>query len=117
MGTDRPERVDGAGAVAAELLELAELELALVTAGRGDDLADVHDRRDAAAARLPEELPADALATLRLALGVQRQAVVALAAALDDRGRELAAVDRGRTAARGYVPAGRDPRRVLDRTA
>lgn len=111
MGADRAERV------AAELLQLAALELELVGAGRGHELADLHDRRDAAIARLPEELPGDTVATLRLALGVQRQAAVALAGALAEHGRELNAVDRGRTAARGYTPAGLDPRRVLDRTA
>jgi hypothetical protein len=101
----------------AELLAVAELELELVTAGRGDELAEVHDRRDAAIAQLPAELPAAEQDTLRLALGIQRQAAVALAGALAEHGRELAAVGRGRTAARGYTPAGLDPRRVLDRTA
>ncbi|WP_259313398.1 hypothetical protein [Capillimicrobium parvum] len=105
------------GRVAAELLHLAELELELVTAGRGDELSDVHDRRDAAIAQLPDELAAPAQATLRLALGIQREAAVALAAALADHGREVAAAARGRTAARGYTPAGLDRRRVLDRTA
>lgn len=111
MGADRAERV------AAELLALAELELELVTAGRATDLADLHDRRDAALAQLPGELAPGTRDTLRLALGVQRQAAVTLAGALAEGGRELASLDRGRTAARGYTPAGLDPRRVLDRTA
>lgn len=111
MGPDRPERLT------ADLVALAELELALVGAGRPDELAAIHDRRDTVIAQLPEELPAPAQDALRLALGLQRQAAVALAAALAEGGRELAAVGRGRAAARGYAPAGLDPRRILDRTA
>lgn len=98
-------------------MAIAELELELVTAGRGDELEEVQDRRDAAIAQLPEQLSAPAQDALRLALGLQRQAAVALAVALAEHGRELATVGRGRTAARGYTPAGLDPRRVLDRTA
>ena len=110
MGADRAERV------AAELLALAELELELVTAGRATDLADLHDRRDAALAQLPGELAPGTRDTLRLALGVQRQAAVTLAGALAEGGRERLAGPRPHRRPRLHA-AGLDPRRVLDRTA
>lgn len=102
---------------AAEILALAEEERQLVHEGRADDLPALHDRRDAAMARLPAELSPDARAALAHALALQRQITTSLAAALTATRTELGQIAHGRTAARGYTPAGLDPRRTLDRVA
>lgn len=111
MGADRAERV------AARVLALAEEEHQLVLGGRADELEELHERRVVAMAELSPELSEQARATLRHALGVQRQVTITLERALAVAGHELGQVRHGRTAAAGYAPAGLDPRRVLDRTA
>lgn len=99
------------------LVALAELERQLVHEGRLDELEALHERRAAAMARLPDELPDEARAALTHALAVQRQVSDALREALAGTRAELGQVVHGRTAARGYAPAGLDPRRTLDRVA
>lgn len=111
MGADRAEHV------AARVLALAEEEHQLVLGGRADELAELDERRAAAMSELPAELSEPAAATLRHALGVQRQVTIALGEGLAEAGRELGRVRHGQTAAAGYAPAGVDPRRVLDRRA
>lgn len=103
--------------VARRIVALAEEERELVHAGRAEDLGHLHDRRAAAMAELPERLSDEARTALRHALALQQQISVALRDALAATGAELGRVAHGRTAARGYAPAGVDPRRTLDRTA
>jgi hypothetical protein len=102
---------------ALRVLALAEEEHALVRDDRVDELDGLHVRRAAAMAALPESLSEEARGALRHALALQRQITETLREALALTGGELNQVARGRTAARGYAPAGLDPRRTLDRTA
>lgn len=106
----------GGADAAQRVLALAEEEHALVHAGRVEDLADLHERRTAAMAKLPGGLSDEARDALRHALALQRQIDQALRQAMAATGRELAGVRARRTAARGYAPAGLERRR-LDRTA
>jgi hypothetical protein len=107
----------GDARAAGRVLAIAEEERELVCAGRTDELAELHDRRAAAMAELPQQLSEEARGALSHALALQRQIGVALRDALATTGTELGQVAQGRTAARGYAPPDLDPRRVLDRTA
>jgi hypothetical protein len=91
-----------------DLLARAERELALAREGRWDELAEAGAERTRLAAALPA--PARAVRPLleRLAL-VQEQLTALLAAARAETARELATLDRGRGAVRGYGRAGRQP--------
>jgi hypothetical protein len=105
--------------LSAQLLELAEREHELVAAGRADELRELHAERGEALDLLAPRmrLSGHARATLRHAVAVQQRTAATLAGGLDELGRELGRTARGAAAARGYTPAGRPPRRVLDRTA
>ena len=109
--------MNGGTAVAQEILALAHEEHELIHSGRAEDLDALHERRAAAMKRLPAELSEPARGALSHALALQQQISAALRDALAEVGAELGQVARGRTAARGYAPAGLDPRRTLDRSA
>jgi hypothetical protein len=100
------------------LAELAERELALVTAfepSRIGELVALQQQRTTLVAALPARPPATARAQLAHAHECQQRTTAALTVLCDQLGRELGAVDRGRQAARGYG-TGMPARPVLDRT-
>ena len=102
---------------AERILALAEEEHRLLHEGRVDELDALHERREAAMRELPETLPAPARDALTHALALQRQVPATLGQGLAATAAELGRLGHGRTAARGYAPAGLDPRRTLDRVA
>lgn len=112
-----PTPSGGGTDLARRIVALAQEERELVHAGRAEDLEHLHQRRHAAMAELPEHLSEEALSALRHALALQQQISTSLRDALATTGAELGRVAHGRSAARGYAPAGIDPRRTLDRTA
>ena len=100
------------------LAELAERELALVTAfepERVGELVAIQQTRTTLVAALPERPPARAREALLRAHECQLRVTAALTVLCDQLGHELGEVDRGRTAARGYA-AMPPARPVLDRT-
>jgi hypothetical protein len=100
------------------LAELAERELALVTAfepSRIGELVALQQTRTTLAAALPARPPAAARSALLRAHECQQRTSAALTVLCDQMGHELGDVDRGRQAARGYG-TGAAPRPVLDRT-
>jgi hypothetical protein len=99
------------------LADLAEAELAAITAGRTDDVPVLQAERDALAAALPLTPPAAARGALLRAGVAQAQIVAALTAARDAAGRELAHLRRGRGAVRAYGQFGAVPRPTADRQA
>jgi hypothetical protein len=88
---------------AQELVALAEEELALLAAGRVDALAELQERRDAALAALPADLPAADRGALVRAHELQVQVAALLERALSQTAADLARLDRGQTALRGYA--------------
>lgn len=100
------------------LAELAERELALVTAfepSRIGDLVALQQARTTLVAALPKIPPAAARSALLHAHELQLRTTAALTVLCDQLGHELGDVDRGRQAARGYG-TGLPARPVLDRT-
>lgn len=100
------------------LAELAERELALVTAfepARIGDLVALQQARTTLVASLPGRPPAAARGALSRAHEAQLRTSAALTVLCDQLGHELGDVDRGRQAARGYG-TGMPARPVLDRT-
>ena len=100
------------------LAELAERELALVTAfepTRIGELVALQQARTTLVASLPQRPPADARPALMRAHEAQSRTTAALTVLCDQLGHELGDVDRGRQAARGYG-TGAPARPVLDRT-
>ena len=101
------------------LAELAERELALVTAfepARLGELVALQQTRTTLVASLPERPPAAARPALLRARELQERISAALAVLCDQLGRDLHGLDRGRQAARGYgaaVPA----RSLVDRVS
>ena len=92
-------------AVAERLAALAEEELGLVVAGRWDELAGLHARRDEALADLPPEIAPDDRPLLERALQIQVEVQGLIERAHGDLAAELGRVHRGREAARGYAAA------------
>ena len=93
----------------AALVALAERELALVDDGRVDELAALAAERDAHIATLPPQAPGWAGPSLARAHTLQLATAAKLQAALAEVRHAMAALDRGRGAARAYagvVPAG-----------
>jgi hypothetical protein len=87
------------------LAELAERELALVTAfepSRLGELVALQQTRTTLVASLPERPPAAARPALLRAHECQQRTTAALTVLCDQLGRDLTGVDRGRQAARGY---------------
>jgi len=100
------------------LAELAERELALVTAfepSRIGELVALQQTRTTLVASLPERPPASARSLLTRARECQLRTTAALQVLCDQLGHELGAVDRGRQAAQGYAAVAAS-RPVLDRT-
>jgi hypothetical protein len=101
----------------ARLAELAERELALVTAfepSRIGELVALQQTRTTLVAALPERPPAAARPLLLRAHECQQRTTAALTVLCDQLGHDLTAVDRGRQAARGYG-TGAPARPVVDR--
>ncbi len=100
------------------LAELAERELALVTAfepSRIGELVALQQTRTTLAASLPQQPPPAARAARVRAHELQMRTTAALTVLCDQLGHELGDVDQGRRAARGYA-AMPPPRPVLDAT-
>jgi hypothetical protein len=91
-----------------DLSVLAERELRLVREARWDEAAELAAERDARARALPPARPEDR-AALELLAALQDQLVVEFTLARDAAARELAALDRGRGAMRGYRSAAAGP--------
>lgn len=87
------------------LVEIAETELALVSAGHWDELSRVHDAWGLALGALPSRPPAAAEPLLRRALALSEQTEQMIVAARDDVLREIDGVGKSRAAGRAYVPA------------
>jgi hypothetical protein len=87
------------------LVEVAETEIALASAGHWGELSGVHEAWAAALAALPPRPPADAEPLLRRALALSEQTEQVIAAARDDVMREMEGVVKQRAAGRAYTPA------------
>lgn len=87
------------------LVEVAETELALASAGHWGELAGVHDAWGRALDALPLRPPADAEPLLRRALALSEQSERVIATARDAVMRELGDVGRHQEAGRAYQPA------------
>jgi hypothetical protein len=88
---------------AERLVALAQEELGLLAAGRVDELAELQDRRDAALDALPAELSDAERATLDQARLLQEQVTALLDKAVAQAASDLARLDRGQSAVRGYA--------------
>jgi hypothetical protein len=101
------------------LAELAERELALVTAwepSRIGELVAIQQTRTTLIASLPATPPATARDWLLRAHEYQQRTTAALTVLCDQLGRDLSGLDRGRQAARGYGTGAPPARPVLDAT-
>ncbi|HKG38790.1 MAG TPA: hypothetical protein VKB25_07360 [Conexibacter sp.] len=101
------------------LAELAERELALVTAwepSRIGELVALQQTRTTLIASLPASPPEGARPALLRAHECQQRTSAALTVLCDQLGRDLSGVDRGRQAARGYGTGAAPSRPVLDAT-
>lgn len=87
------------------LVEVAETELALASAGHWGELAAVHDAWAKALSVLPARPPADAEPLLRRALALSEQSERVIATARDGVMRELGGIGRQQEAGRAYQPA------------
>jgi hypothetical protein len=100
------------------LAELAERELALVTAwepSRIGELVALQQTRTTLIAALPAQPPPAARPALLRAHECQQRTTAALTVLCDQLGRDLSGLDRGRQAARSYGTAA-PARPLLDRT-
>jgi len=101
------------------LVELAERELALVTAfepARIGELVALQQTRSTLVASLPERPPAAARDALLRTHELQQRVTAALTVLCDQLGRDLTGLNRGRQAARGYGGAASPAQQLLDRT-
>ena len=87
------------------LLTLAELELGMVEAGRIFELEEIAVRRQALTAQVPGQPPAAAKPFIERALALQQRTSALLEEAMGGALGDLARLDRGRGAVRGYAPA------------
>ncbi len=92
-------------AVYRALVEVAQTELALATAGHWSELAGVHDSWALALASLPPRPPADAEPLLRRALALSEQTEQVVSLARDGVMRQLGGVNEQRKVGRAYQPA------------
>jgi len=99
---------------AQRVLALARAELALVEAGRADELDQLAAAWQAALAALPAPLDPLAAAHVREALATTRRTRAGLQAARDAVADELRRIRRTRTGAQGYAPAGMPGRPAVD---
>ena len=88
------------------LLELAEIEHTMVAEHRFEELAPVHDERDRLLAALPPQVPVRQEPVFARIQALLHQTTALAAAARVELAAELARLDRGRDAVRGYAPAG-----------
>ncbi len=102
---------------AQRVLALARAECALVDAGRAGEVDELGAAWAAALAALPAPLDPHSAAAVREARALPRRAPAALEAARDAAAAELRRLDRTRTGARGYVPAGAPGLPSFDRAA
>jgi hypothetical protein len=89
--------------VFAALVGIFREELALVTDGRWDDLAELNERRSRLLAALPASAPPEARADLQEALRLQGLSATALREGLAETAAELRRLGTGRTAVAGYA--------------
>jgi hypothetical protein len=89
--------------VFAALVAIFREELALVTDGRWDDLAELNERRERLLAALPASAPPEAQAEVREALRLQGLSATALREGLTETAAQLGRLRTGRTAAAGYA--------------
>lgn len=87
----------------AALVAIFREELALVTDGRWDDLAELDERRRRLLAALPAGAPPEAQADIREALRLQALSATALRQGLAETAAELGRLSTGRTAVAGYA--------------
>jgi hypothetical protein len=102
------------------IADLAERELALVSALQPEqlvELADLARERDALIATLPPVPPAEARPALARAAYLQERTTGALTLMRDDVARALAGAARSRRAARGYGATLPSAHHGLDRSA
>ena len=88
------------------LVELAAEEHRLAAAGEADGLAEVQDGMAAALAGLPRALDPGQRDRLASAYALRERTIELLRGARDGAAAELGKLDHGRTAMRGYTPAG-----------
>ena len=88
------------------LVELANAEHRLVAAAEADELAAVQDGMAQALSELPDFLDADSRTRLAEAYALRERTITLLRAARDEAAAEVAKLDHGRSAVRGYAPAG-----------
>lgn len=92
------------------LVELADTEHRLAAQGAAEDLAEVQDELAVAIAELPQVLDADQRARLTETFALRHRTIELLRSARDEAAAEVAKLDHGRSAMRGYTPAGMDVR-------
>lgn len=88
------------------LVELARRERALIDGCLWDDLLDLQAQRGSLVETLPSRPPDEARGALEAARALSASNEIALRAALDGAGRELAHLGRGRRALASYAGAG-----------
>jgi hypothetical protein len=88
------------------LAALAARARDLATAGRLEELAAVHEESDSLQRMLPAVPPAAAESPLRAAATATAEAQDALGSALRDLAGDVARLDQGRRAVRGYAATG-----------
>jgi hypothetical protein len=85
------------------LAALAEEELDLIAAGRTEALAELQERRAAALAALPAQLTAPEREVLTRVHALQEQVSALLQLAVSETAAQLARLDRGSAALKGYA--------------
>jgi hypothetical protein len=96
------------------LAEIAGRELELIASGAVDELPELHARRDALVAGLPDIPPAAARPALERAAQLQSLVDSLLEERLHETSAELRHLTQGRTAMRGYAPSV-EPLKLVDR--
>jgi hypothetical protein len=102
---------------ARRLLELSEAEQRIAASGDPEGLAAVQDEKATVFASLPAQLDAEQRNVLTRAYALQQRTIELLAVARDEVASELAKLDQGRAAMRGYTPAGIGDGRSVDTAA
>jgi hypothetical protein len=95
------------------LADLALRELELVSAGAMERLPDLEAQRHALVSALPDTPPPTARAALERTAAVQAQITAMLEQRMRQTGADLRKLNHGRTAVRGYTPAG-EPQKLVD---
>jgi hypothetical protein len=98
----------------ARLIELAEAEHVCAAEVRADELAPVQEALAAELATLPQDLDEGEHAVLVAVHALREQTIELLRIARDDAAAQVAKLGHGRTAMRGYAPAGAEPGRSVD---